>query len=314
MLQLTSDGDSIYKLPRVDDVGTWVVFQSAMSTSVSKIFRVRTDGTGLQQLTFFESYYPDISGAGDRIAFVSHADPLGTNVDGSAEVFVWEVPTSILRQVTSFGSGEIGRVRLSRDGAFATFLGTAPVFEANPAGVYQPYRVDLSSGELTRIGALGAALDAGSSRYGDFVATSDDGTVSAYACGANPVDANPDGSSEVFLVDLAKSGRMFVGAPSPTTLMWDADAEVVRYDAVRGDVANLAVAGGVIDLGAVTCLADDRPHLDTTPHPDPAEPSPGQAFFYVLRGSRGLWDGPGSYGQGSGGRERVAGSGGCPGA
>jgi hypothetical protein len=77
-------------------------------------------------------------------------------------------------------------------------------------------------------------------------------------------------------------------------------------------VRNLALAGGTVDLGSVTCLANDRPGVDTTPYPDAADPIPGQVFFYVLRGSQGLADGPGSYGQGTGGRERVAGAGDCP--
>ncbi len=312
LLELTADDDSVYKLPRVDDGGVWVAFQSAAGGGPTRIFRVKTDGTGLQAITSFTSYYPDISGAGDRIAFVSHADPLGTNADGSAEVFVWDAAPATLRQVTSLSSGEIGRVRLSRDGAYVTFLGTAPVFEANPGGVYAPYRVEVATGAIVRIGALGVVLDAGTSRYGDFIATDDHGLMGAFVSASDPTGLNPDGSTEIFVADLSRAARTTVGKASPTRLWWDADAQALRYDVVRGDVRNLALAGGTVDLGPVTCLANDRPALDTTPYPDAAEPAPGQVFFYLLRGSQGLADGPGSYGQGSGNRERVAGTGDCP--
>lgn len=311
LIQLTWDDSSIYKLPRVDDSGTWAVFQSSSETLPPYVYRMKTDGTGLQQITSFSSEYPDISGLGDRIAFVSRADPLGTNADGSAEVFVWDVLTSTLRQSTSFASGDIARVRLSRDGAFVTFLGTSPVFEPNPDGLYAPYRVEVMTGAVERIGALGAALVAGSSRYGDFIAADDHGVRSVYSTDFDPVDANRDGSTELFLVDMIRIGLSEVSKPSPTVVRWDADPHAFRYDVVRGEIANLAIAGSTVDLGPVTCLANDLPALDTSAYPDGTDPAPGHVFFYVERGSEGLLVGPGSYGQGTGARERIAGAGGC---
>ena len=41
-------------------------------------------------------------------------------------------------------------------------------------------------------------------------------------------------------------------------------------------------------------------------------PGPAEVFFYLFRGSPGSDSGPGSYGQGSSGRERIAASGNCP--
>ena len=40
-------------------------------------------------------------------------------------------------------------------------------------------------------------------------------------------------------------------------------------------------------------------------------PRPGEAFFFLYRGSVGVAASTGSYGQGTGGRERTAGAGGC---
>jgi hypothetical protein len=61
----------------------------------------------------------------------------------------------------------------------------------------------------------------------------------------------------------------------------------------------------------VSCLEDDSPDEHTKGHGDPADPAPGQAFFYLYRGSVGFDAAAGSYGQGTGGKERVTGAGGC---
>jgi len=72
------------------------------------------------------------------------------------------------------------------------------------------------------------------------------------------------------------------------------------------------VSGSSVDLGTVACVANDSPVNSTENSDDGATPAPGQVFFYVYRGSQGLSAGPGSYGQGSGGKERLASSGDCP--
>jgi len=83
------------------------------------------------------------------------------------------------------------------------------------------------------------------------------------------------------------------------------------YDVVRGSIANLSIAGSTVNLGSVSCLEDDSPDAHTKGYGDPVEPAPGQAFFYLYRGSVGFAATVGTYGQGTGGKERVAGSGGC---
>ena len=86
----------------------------------------------------------------------------------------------------------------------------------------------------------------------------------------------------------------------------------MRYDVIRGDVADLQPGpGDTVDLGAVYCVEDDSIDNDTVGDEDPDPPAPGQAFFYVHRGSLGVAAGPGSWGLGSGNKERVAGAGSC---
>jgi len=94
-------------------------------------------------------------------------------------------------------------------------------------------------------------------------------------------------------------------------LSWDESPFSLRYDVVRGSIANLSIAGSTVNLGPVSCLEDDSPDNHTKGHGDPTNPAPGQAFFYLYRGSVGFDAAAGSYGQGTGGKERVAGAGQC---
>ena len=94
-------------------------------------------------------------------------------------------------------------------------------------------------------------------------------------------------------------------------LTWDPSPGSIRYDVIRGSITGLAIAGSTVDLGPVVCLEDDSPDNHTQGFEDAAIPAPGEAFFFLYRGSIGFEAVAGSYGQGSGARERVAGAGGC---
>jgi subtilisin family serine protease len=79
------------------------------------------------------------------------------------------------------------------------------------------------------------------------------------------------------------------------------------YDVGRGLVSELRVSGGHVDLGTVTCLADDVP----TPRvADPAHPPAGDAFFYVVRDDSFETE-SGAWGTYADGMERIASSGDC---
>jgi hypothetical protein len=85
----------------------------------------------------------------------------------------------------------------------------------------------------------------------------------------------------------------------------------LRYDVIRGSVSALLIAGSTVALGPVVCVEDDSPDNHTRGFEDATIPPPGEAFYYLDRGSTGFDAATGSYGQGSGGRERIAGAGGC---
>ena len=88
-------------------------------------------------------------------------------------------------------------------------------------------------------------------------------------------------------------------------IFWNPKADLT-YDLIRGDLANLAVMGAIIDLGPVTCeqqIVGSGSIIDVSP-----DPAPAQAWFYLLRDHVT----PGNYGLDSSGRERVPASGDCP--
>ncbi|MFN7965582.1 MAG: S8 family serine peptidase [Acidobacteriota bacterium] len=74
------------------------------------------------------------------------------------------------------------------------------------------------------------------------------------------------------------------------------------YDIVRGQVSALRFAGPSVDLGVVTCLAENTVTTQTT---DNSSPPPGAARFYLFR------DNFASYGSSSSGAIRQASGGDC---
>jgi hypothetical protein len=114
-----------------------------------------------------------------------------------------------------------------------------------------------------------------------------------------------------FLADQNVKPKFFVGKAAPTLLNWDLDPQSTRYDVIRGDLANLAIVAGSVNLGAVTCLEDDSSDNQTLGNEDTLQPNPGQVFFYLYRGTTGASAETGSWGQGTAGIERVAGAGSC---
>ena len=114
-----------------------------------------------------------------------------------------------------------------------------------------------------------------------------------------------------WVADFTQPATIRPGKSAPTLVTWDAEPAPRTYDVIRGDVDDLEAAGGQVDLGTVVCLEDDSPDNDTARFEDSLQPSAGQVFFFLYRGSQGTFDGPGSWGRSSDGSERVAGASDC---
>lgn len=103
------------------------------------------------------------------------------------------------------------------------------------------------------------------------------------------------------------------GADAGTAIVrFSAVAGSTTYDLARGSVASLREIGQTVDLGSLTCLANDlvAPDSVSASVEDAAVPPAGEAFFYLFRDDGD--DGGGSYGTGSRGQSRVPGPSDCP--
>ena len=308
LLQLTSGAAATSNLaPRVDDIGTWVAY----STGVH-IWRIQTNGTGAQRLTpagQADVSRPDISGSGERIVWSSNSLAGGANPERNDEIFVYDTTTASRIQLTSTDSHPSLSPRLSRDGTWVYFHSFAEFHEDDPDYPFDVQRIRADgTGTVERVGAL-RIPNVGNQRG---VAVDYDGDRAVLAAPGDWAGTNPDRSSEVFLFDRSAPTSITIGKASPTLVSWIPESGPIRYDVIRGDVANLQDGGGgTVDLGAVVCLEDDSPDADTEGFEDAVDPAVGQAYFFLYRGSVGLDVGPGSFGTAKDGRVRVAGSGNC---
>src|SRR5262249_41220016 len=133
-----------------------------------------------------------------------------------------------------------------------------------------------------------------------------------WAFSTNATRGNPDYFKEVMFYDRVTAPIIKISpGPAPTRVSWDVESGPIWYDVIRGDMANVHLGPTTVDLGTVSCVENDAAVASTEGSDDGLTPSPGHVFFYVYRGSQGILTGPGSYGTGSGARERVPSSGGC---
>ena len=321
--QVVDDDDSIFKTPSISADGVWAAWQSHSNFDgmnpggFSRVFRGRTDGS------FFEivgtvplsAHRPDISGDGQRVVFLSSADPFGANFDGNDEVFLYDAVALTTQQMTVTTDGAVGanrNPRISADGHAIYFLSSFPFFGEEAGVLSLLYRIDVASTVVERAAGAAWVPSEGFRNNLPNFSIGADGSQVVFMSSFDINGNNADGNDELWLLDRNAPALIRPGTDAPTVVTWDVDPRAVRYDVIRGDVANLqAGAGGTVDLGPVVCLENDSEDLSTAGFEDPLQPSGGQVLFYVLRGSQGVLDGPGSYGQGSAGGERLPAAGDC---
>lgn len=106
---------------------------------------------------------------------------------------------------------------------------------------------------------------------------------------------------------------LWIDAATPPRLDWYRVPCAGAYDVIRGTLPGPASDGSRINLGPVTCLANDFPQIDfwyVSGPVDPESPPLGKAFFYLVRAA-GLPAGDMTYGHSSDGLEEVPLSGDC---
>jgi Tol biopolymer transport system component len=318
VVPIVEDHDTFYKRPTISANGTWAAWHARVTGTEVQVYRGRTDGTLVQSLTDdpdYGSITPDISDDGDLVAYASETDPLGTNPDHNLEIFSYDAGRAITRQLTHTTEGDCYDPRISGNGRWVYFLSDGPIF-GSPFGRFPSgnvYRVEVATGAIERAGALSEVWSVAWEEYPLLTVDGDGGRL-AYVSATDPMGEEIPGSLDLWLADFDTAATIRPSAEAPTVVEWDPDPRAVHYDVIRGDVAALAVGpGDTVDLGTVTCLENDTLNTSTAgAEADATQPVPGQVFFFLRRWTQGPADGPGSYGQGSGGAARVPGAGDCP--
>lgn len=302
---ITADNDGLYKHPRLSAFAgiQYVVYNSGSNLDgqnphdAAQVFRVPLLGTTSQRVTAdpdYDSWNPDISGDGTKVVWYSHADFVGSNPGHKGQIFLWDATTGLKRQLTNTTKNDIyGYQRITRDGAWVYF------------GQGGLVRVSVATGAVQRVSGFGH----GNSSFNTAVAV-DSGANHAVFIGQDVIDRSASAQS-IFVADQTVKPQLAVSKSAPTLVTFDPDPDSLRYDVIRGDIAHVAIAGATVDLGPVTCIEDDSPDNHTRGFEDTAQPEPGQAFFYLYRGTTGAAALAGSWGQGTGARERIAGTGSC---
>lgn len=158
--EIVSDLSSQYKRPRISDDGRWIAYASSGNPTGQnpdgsfEIFRVRSDGSDLEQLTDATgatSYYADLSADGSRIVYQSSADPLGFNPDHNNELFLYMPSTGERLQLTDTAAGGQTEPRIDGAGRSVVFLSTSPLPGNVNGSQYDLYWVEIETGRISRV-------------------------------------------------------------------------------------------------------------------------------------------------------------------
>lgn len=322
LTRLTSDGmtsSSLNMAPRTDATGNWFVYAGNHDPIGSnpdesiEVFRVNRARTVRQQISSGSpgtvSSSPDISGDGRWIAFASTANPLGTNPELNEELFLYDTQTSVLRQLTQYAEGAVRQVRIDESGTYVHFVSTAPVIEFDPYRLADAFRCRISDGRIERLSGVpigrGSVLAVAPDQFGESTVIVASGVQSG---------TNLDLGADLFQIDRLRRPDLHINPDSSTIISWQVQPGPIRYDVIRGDVANLSRnPDGTTNLGPVECI-DEESIDDLTEkfreQEDPV-PWPGRAVFFLNRPNFGLNLGIGTWGTGSNGMDRRPAAGSC---
>jgi Tol biopolymer transport system component len=171
------------------------------------------------QLTHTTNCYissPAISGDGTEVAFLSDCDLAGNNADRSEEVFLVQVGTGVITQVTSTTLGFcFGQPRLNANGTVVVFGSSCDLVGQNSDLNTEVFRYSTATSVLTQI-----THTSGFCGQND-PSVSDTGTQIAFTSECiSP--GNPDGNSEVYrfdsvgstLTQITNTANCFTSAPA----------------------------------------------------------------------------------------------------
>ncbi len=200
------------------------------------------------------NHRPDLSDDGHWLAFTSTYDPLGTNADRNPELFLFDVLTDTVRQLThsmgdSFSNTDVS---LSADGLRMVFTSQSDLVGGNADGNQEIFQYDVVEDRFTQL-----TNTAGQGLFSFDAAISGDGLTVAFVSSANVTGANPNRISQLFLQDLAPRAT---AVPEPPALLLAAaalGALALRRRVVARRRVNQTAGGGRRPRQAGANRADD---------------------------------------------------------
>jgi len=175
----------------------------------SEVFVVSFDGSIVRQLTFSPNSADVCSGAridhdGQWVAFISNADLTGENADHNYEAFVVRSDGTGLRQLTHEPSPSyrVYGITLSRDGQKVAFGSTSDFLGTNPDHSREVFIINRDGTGLAQVTDNPDPTKTFDAAYG---ITWGGDTLLIYGT-ANPTGQNPDGHSELFIVNSYGTG------------------------------------------------------------------------------------------------------------
>ena len=158
------------------------------------------------------NHRPDLSDDGRWLAYASLYDPLGTNADHNMELFLLDLLTGTLRQVTHSTGDAFTNMdpSLSADGLRMVFTSMADLTGGNADRNQEIFQYDVLGDRFTQLTSTSGG------RFSLDAALSGDGLSVAFVSSADLAGANARGIPQIFLLDLAARES---AVPEPPALL-----------------------------------------------------------------------------------------------
>jgi Tol biopolymer transport system component len=266
---ITAGGGSFS--PSINSLGNRIAFESNADPLGSnadgnlEIF-LWDAGIGLIQITNTISgsnRTPSIDAAGDRIAFWSNTDPLGSNADGNFEIFLWDAANG-LTQITHSTGQDSYTPSINADGSRIAFVSTADLLGTNGDKNFEIFLWDSSAGltQITNTSIFsGNNGDPSINAAGDRIAFdsnvgSSDGVSDAiflWKASTGITQITNGGNSVLPAIDAA-GDRIVFRSTAPLVNNGDGNTEIFLWDA----------STGFTQISNTTNGNSDSPAIDST--------------------------------------------------
>jgi CSLREA domain-containing protein len=224
------------------------------------------------------SYWPELSADGSRVAFFSDAaDLVAGDANGAADVFLHSVAgaATVIASRADVGGGQgngsaAAPISMSADGRFVAFASAASNLVGGDTNAAQDvFLRDVSLGRTARV-SLGATDGQGDATSSMPALTGDGSSVAFASLATNLVGDDTNANSDIFVRDLAGGGG---GAPPPPGLVhhytFDEPEGTQAHDSAGG--ADGQISGeasrvpGLLGRGAVATQATRDSYIEFPP-------------------------------------------------